>query len=74
MKYEFNEEFLTNDARGNSFRLYLVDDIWLVLEQRNAHGTFLTGFLSKDEAVDFLYEVGADIEEIRPSELYAEHW
>jgi len=74
MKHEFNEMFTNCDSKGNSYRMYLVDDIWLILEQRNAFGTFLTGFLTKEEATDYLYELGVDIDELRPPDRFAEHW
>lgn len=69
---EFKTHYLGCDHKGNSYRLYFADDLWLVIEQRNDHGTFLTGFLELDEAIDFLDQMGCDIEELRPSMSFAE--
>lgn len=71
---EFKEYFMNCDARGNSYRLYPVEGIWLILEQRNDQGTFLTGFLELEEAIDCLYSLGCDIDELRPPERLAEAW
>ena len=69
---EFKERFLSCDGKGNTYRLYFIDDLWIVLEQRNARGTFMTGFLSTNEAIDYLYEAGCDIDKLRPPDPLGE--
>jgi hypothetical protein len=71
---EYKEFFMSCDSKGNSYRLYQAEGIWLVLEQKNTYGTFLTGFLEFSEAVDALYLAGCDIDELRPPEQWAEPW
>ena len=63
---EFFERFLGCDKANNTYRLYFLDDLWVVLEQNNRGGTFMTGFLTQDKAIDYLDMVGCDISELRP--------
>ncbi len=71
---QYKEIFMNCNYKGDSYRLYFADDLYIVAEILRNGGFYMYGFATKDEAIDFIDEQGANIDELRPQEPWAEAW